>query len=164
MTSQLLRVGYPQLPTIFSTNRTTTRTTSARPFVAARVASAAQKLKPPGRAQKGTQRIQPKKSVPKKPSKPSLGTVVKRKAKQVSMHICVLSYRTLSSVLVGEMLGAQLYVMHVFQATEIAQGKGASFKPRSQGTSAPLLLARYVTSSLMYPLCLSAQSLDPHLL
>ncbi|KAL0022100.1 hypothetical protein WJX79_008536 [Trebouxia sp. C0005] len=53
--------------------------------------------------------MQPKKSASKQPSKPSFGTIAKRKARQ---------------------------------ATEIAQGKGATFKPRSSGKSAPLLLAR----------------------
>lgn len=72
-----------------------------------------QKLKAPARKQqKGTQRLQPKKSgtqQKKATSSPSLGTIVKRKAKQV---------------------------------TEIAQSKGASFQPRGQAKSAPLLLAR----------------------
>ncbi|KAL0027570.1 hypothetical protein WJX77_011554 [Trebouxia sp. C0004] len=73
----------------------------------AKVASVTRKLK--SIPQKGTQRIQPKKSAFKAPRKPSFGTIAKRKARQ---------------------------------ATEIAQGKGAGFKPRSLGTSAPLLLAR----------------------
>ena len=51
------------------------------------VAAVTQKLKAPSRAQKGTQRIQPKKSASKKPTKPSLGTIVKRKVQQVSLNV-----------------------------------------------------------------------------
>lgn len=69
------------------------------------VLSVSQKLKPPTR--KGTQKLKPKQS--KQSSKPSFGTLIKKKIKQ---------------------------------GTEIAQSKGADFRPTGTGTSAPLLLAR----------------------
>ena len=87
MTSQLLRIAHrhDQLFATCTCSRTTSRSQCARPLIAAKAASVTRKLK--SIPQKGTQRMQPKKSASKQPSKPSFGTVVKRKARQVRIPL-----------------------------------------------------------------------------
>lgn len=86
MTLSLLRAGHHQnqLLAAHPTNRTSRRCKVLTPAVSAKLANVTWRMKPG--AQKGTQRMQPKKPAPKQSGKASFGTVVKRKAKQASRH------------------------------------------------------------------------------
>lgn len=88
MMSSATRIGHRnvQLPLLLQSGQSR-RLQVLRAPVSAKAANVTQKLKSPSSAKKGTQRIQPKKAASKKPSKPSIGTIVKRKVQQESRFL-----------------------------------------------------------------------------